>query len=229
MVRVIAAINGKGGAGKTTALMNVAGEYALHGKAVAMLDVDPRGNLMKWWSDCHDKGNQAEGLDVFAPKTSRAIRQFFEVQASRYDYVLVDTPGEDTSIVDTVVALGHLVISPVQPSKREVIGAIECFEAVQRINRTYSMSCKHGVLKTRVTLPVRHTELYRKIRPIIVDHVGTYLFSTEVQERNVYKEIHSGLGTLQMQGLTPSVVKARREICALVEEIDVLISQQGFD
>jgi chromosome partitioning protein len=221
---VIAAINGKGGAGKTTALMNIAGEYALRGGRVAMLDIDSRNNLTKWWSDCHDKDNQADGIDVFGPKAGKAIVAFFERQADQFDYVLVDTPGEDTSIIDPVVAHADLVISPVQPSKREVIAAIECFESVQRINDAHRRVCRHGVLKTRITLPVRHTELYRKIRPIIVDHVGTYLFRTEVIERNVYKDIHSGLGTLQMQEVTPAIAKARRETFALVEEIDALLA-----
>ena len=74
-------------------------------------------------------------------------------------------------------------------------------------------------------MPVRHTELYRKIRPIIVDQAGTYLFRTEVHERNVYKDIHSGLGTLQMQEVTPAIAKARRETLALVEEIDGLLAR----
>jgi chromosome partitioning protein len=223
---VIAAINGKGGAGKTTALMNIAGEYALRGGTVAMLDIDPRNNLMKWWSDCHNKDNQAEGIDVFGPKAGKAIVMFFEKQAGGYDYVLVDTPGEDSSIIDPVVAHADLVISPVQPSKREVVGAIECFESVERINATHGRTCRHGVLKTRITMPVRHTELYRKIRPIIVDQAGTYLFRTEVHERNVYKDIHSGLGTLQMQEVTPAIAKARRETVALVEEIDGLLASE---
>jgi chromosome partitioning protein len=207
--------------------MNIAGEYALRGGTVAMLDIDPRNNLMKWWSDCHDKDNQAEGIDVFSPKAGRAIIAFFEKQADAFDYVLVDTPGEDTSIIDPVVAHTDLVISPVQPSKREVVGAIECFESVQRINAAHGRACRHGVLKTRITMPVRHTELYRKIRPIIVDQAGTYLFRTEVLERNVYKDIHSGLGTLQMQEVNPAIAKARRETMELVDEIDALLAGEG--
>lgn len=223
----IAAINGKGGAGKTTALMNIAGEYALRGGSVAMLDIDPRSNLMKWWSDCHDKGNQAEGIDVYGPKAGKAIAAFFESEADRFDYVLVDMPGEDTSIIDQVVAHADLVVSPVQPSKREVVGAIECFETVQRINEAHGRACRHGVLKTRITLPVRHTELYRKIRPIIVDQAGSYLFRTEIHERNIYKDIHGGLGTLQMQEVTLAIAKARRETFALVEEIDALLTRKA--
>ncbi|TIU52842.1 MAG: ParA family protein, partial [Mesorhizobium sp.] len=69
-------------------------------------------------------------------------------------------------------------------------------------NDALGRDCRHGVLRTRVSLTVRHTELYRKIRPIIEDKVGTYLFRTEVMERNVYKDIQNGIGTLQMQDLT---------------------------
>ena len=49
MTVVIAAINGKGGAGKTTALMNIAGEYALTNSNLVShmlrLHVDPRPTL----------------------------------------------------------------------------------------------------------------------------------------------------------------------------------------
>jgi chromosome partitioning protein len=227
MTIVISAINGKGGAGKTTALMNIAGEYALRQCSVAMLDLDPRNNLMKWWSDCHDKDSQAEGIEVFSPKTAKGVAVFFEEKAEQFDYVLIDTPGEDTSIIDPVIEASNLVISPIQPSKREVLAAIDCFKSVERVNEASGKNCRHGVLKTRITLPVRHTELYRKIRPIIVDKVGTYLFDTEVQERNIYKDIHNGIGTLQMQEVTATIAKARRETLALVDEIDALLADTG--
>ena len=141
-----------------------------------------------------------------------------------FDHVLIDTPGEDTSIVDPVIAAADLVISPIQPSKREVLGAIDSFENVLRVNEALGRTCRHGVLRTRITVTVRHTELYRKIRPIIEDTVGTYLFRTEVFERNVYKDIHNGIGTLQMQDVTEAISKARRETQVLVEEVDGLLT-----
>lgn len=223
MTVVIAAINGKGGAGKTTALMNIAGEYALRGDSVAMIDMDARNNLMKWWTDSQEKDSQPEGIEVYSHKTARGLERWMGDNARTFDYVLIDTPGEDTSIVDPVIAAADLVISPIQPSKREVLGAIDSFETVVRVNDALGRECRHGVLRTRITVTVRHTELYRKIRPIIEDKVGTYLFRTEVFERNVYKDIHNGIGTLQMQGVTEAIAKARRETQALVEEIgDVL-------
>jgi len=223
MTIVIAAINGKGGAGKTTALMNIAGEYALRGSNVAMIDMDARNNLMKWWTDCLDKDAQPEGVDVLSHKTTRGLETWLRDNAARFEYVLIDTPGEDTSIVDPVIAWSDLVISPIQPSKREVLGAIDSFENVMRVNEALGRTCRHGVLRTRITVTVRHTELYRKIRPIIEDTVGTYLFRTEVFERNVYKDIHNGIGTLQMQEVTEAIAKARRETEAVVGEVDQLL------
>lgn len=224
MTVVIAAINGKGGAGKTTALMNIAGEYALRGGSVAMIDMDARNNLMTWWTDCLDKDAQPESIDVLSHKTARGLETWLRDNAAGFDYVLIDTPGEDTSIVDPVIAWSDLVISPIQPSKREVLGAIDSFENVMRVNEALGRMCRHGVLRTRITVTVRHTELYRKIRPIIEDTVGTYLFRTEVFERNVYKDIHNGIGTLQMQEVTEAIAKARRETEAVVGEVDQLLS-----
>jgi chromosome partitioning protein len=225
---VISAINGKGGAGKTTALMNIAGEYALRQKSIAMIDMDPRNNLMKWWTDCRDKNSQAERIDVFSFKTAKALVAFFQEKAATFDTILIDTPGEDTSIIDPVIQRSDLVISPVQPSKREVLGAIDCFNAVLRVNADSGRDCRHGVIRTRISLTVRHTELYRKIRPIIEDKVQTYLFRTEIHERNVYKDIHNGIGTLQMQEPTEAIVKARRETRELVREVDALLKGEVF-
>jgi len=226
MTVVISAINGKGGAGKTTALMNIAGEYALRGSSVAMIDMDARNNLMKWWTDCQEKDAQPEGIEVYSHKTSKGLERWMEQNAGAFDHVLIDTPGEDTSIVDPVIGASDLVVSPIQPSKREVLGAIDSFENVRRVNRATGRDCRHGVLRTRITVTVRHTELYRKIRPIIEDKVGTYLFRTEVFERNVYKDIHNGIGTLQMQELTEAIAKARRETQTLVDEVDELLTGQ---
>ena len=220
MTVVIAAINGKGGAGKTTALMNIAGEYALRGGHVAMIDMDARNNLMRWWTDCQEKDAQPEGIHVYSHKTAQGFERWMDEHGPKFDHVLIDTPGEDTSIVDPVIASSDLVISPIQPSKREVLGAIDSFESIRRINDVLGSECRHGVLRTRITVTVRHTELYRKIRPIIEDKVGTYLFRTEVFERNVYKDIHNGIGTLQMLEVTEAIAKARRETRALVEEVD---------
>jgi chromosome partitioning protein len=46
--RVIALLNQKGGAGKTTLATHLAGEFALQGWEVTLLDADPQGSALDW-------------------------------------------------------------------------------------------------------------------------------------------------------------------------------------
>ncbi|TIU10203.1 MAG: hypothetical protein E5W39_01085 [Mesorhizobium sp.] len=77
---------------------------------------------------------------------------------------------------------------------------------------------------TRIALPGRVLEAYRLIRPFIANlRANGYestLMETELTERNCYREIRNGLGTLQMLELTDPVMKGRAEVAAFVAELD---------
>ena len=45
---VIAAANSKGGSGKSTAILILAGEYAAQGYRVHVIDADPKKRLVRW-------------------------------------------------------------------------------------------------------------------------------------------------------------------------------------
>jgi chromosome partitioning protein len=64
MARIYAAVSNKGGAGKTTLVTLLAGEYALRGERVLLIDADNRQNLIGWWKLCNDKKNVPLGIDV---------------------------------------------------------------------------------------------------------------------------------------------------------------------
>ncbi|MDO8768294.1 MAG: ParA family protein, partial [Burkholderiaceae bacterium] len=46
--KVIALLNQKGGAGKTTLATHLAGEFAMQGQRVTLLDADPQGSALDW-------------------------------------------------------------------------------------------------------------------------------------------------------------------------------------
>ena len=46
--KVIALLNQKGGAGKTTLATHLAGEFAFAGSRVTLLDADPQGSALDW-------------------------------------------------------------------------------------------------------------------------------------------------------------------------------------
>ena len=45
---IVALLNQKGGVGKTTLALHLAGEWALHGRRVTLVDADPQGSALDW-------------------------------------------------------------------------------------------------------------------------------------------------------------------------------------
>ncbi|MBB3135990.1 chromosome partitioning protein [Rhizobium pisi] len=224
MSRVYAAVSNKGGAGKTTLVTLAAGEYALRNERVLLIDADSRQNLSGWWRLCHNKQNVPENIEVKTASTSRSLETAIDRFAASFDLIVIDAPGVDSSFQTSIIRASELVISPIQPAIKEIEAAGQAVALVNEINDEAGSRIQHLNVKTRVTVPARNLEAYRYIRPFVAGlqdaAYRTSLLDTELFERNIYREIQNGLGTLQMQELTDSVRKARAEVQALVTEIE---------
>ncbi|MBP1848277.1 chromosome partitioning protein [Rhizobium petrolearium] len=224
MARIYAAVSNKGGAGKTTLVTLLAGEYALRGERVLLIDADGRLNLSGWWRLCHSKDNVPENINVAVAASRRTIEAEIERLRNAFDLIIVDAPGVDSTVQDTIIGSADLVLSPIQPGIKEIEAAGQAAASVSEINDRQGSGILHLNLRTRITVPGRNLEAYRYIRPFVagLQEAGyrTALLDTELFERNVYREIQNGLGTLQMQELSEPVRKARQEVLSLVEEIE---------
>lgn len=224
MTRTYAAVSNKGGAGKTTLVTLLGGEYALRGERVLLIDADNRQNLSGWWRLCAEKDNVPDSVEVTVASTQRSIEQAIANLGRSFDLVIIDAPGVDSSLQTTIIRSAELVISPIQPAIKELEAAGQAVAAVNEINDRFGLSIDHVNVRTRISVPGRNLEAYRYIRPFVAGLIeGEYrtrLLDTELFERNIYREIQNGLGTLQMQALTDPVRKARMEVQTLVEEIE---------
>lgn len=224
MARVYAAVSNKGGAGKTTLVTLIAGEYALRQERVLLVDADQRQNLSGWWMLCNAKGNAAENIEVAVAVTHTAIENLIRERGKSVDLIIIDAAGIDSTLQTTILRSSDLVLSPVQPAIKEIEAAGQTVAAVNELNDQLGLTIQHLNIRTRVTLTARNLEAYRYIRPFVAGlKAGDYqtdLVDTELFERNIYREIQNGLGTLQMQELTEPVRKGRAEVRALVDEIE---------
>jgi chromosome partitioning protein len=202
----------------------LSGEYALRGERVLLIDGDARQNLSGWWKLCHTKGNIPDNIEVTIAATQRTIETEIARLGRSFDVIVIDAPGVDSTIQSTIIRTSQLVISPIQPAIKEIEAAGQAVSAVNDINDEFGSRILHFNVRTRITVPGRNLEAYRYIRPFVAGLVAadyqTALLETELFERNIYREIQNGLGTLQMQELTETVRKARAEVQALVTEIE---------
>jgi len=106
----------KGGAGKTTVAAHLAVAYALAGRRVAVLDVDPQGSLGEWFERREASlGEAGTGLD-FRTASGWGARREARSLARDHDIVVVDTPPKSDLELRPAIEVANLVAVPVQPT-----------------------------------------------------------------------------------------------------------------
>ena len=92
MPSIFAVANPKGGSGKTTVAIILAGEFAKHGYSVAIVDADPQGSSYQWHASSVARGLSPQGVDLVRAPDEKALAQAID-RLDGYDVVVVDTPG----------------------------------------------------------------------------------------------------------------------------------------
>jgi len=102
-MRVILVANPKGGSGKTTLSINLAGWLASQGRRVAMLDLDRQKSATHWLA----------ARDMALPD----IELLREEQKGETDWLVIDSPaGLHGKSLERALKLAHKVAVPIAPS-----------------------------------------------------------------------------------------------------------------
>lgn len=145
------------------------------------------------------------------------------VAANEYDVALFDTPGIDTVLVATLMKDMDLVITPVQPTQKEIEGAAWGATLATDASDDCGRKIPVLLLRTRIAMTARSDKAYRDIRGWVLalqaNDYNCHLLETELMERIPYKQLYNGVGTIQMMDVSEPVKKARLEVMALFAEI----------
>ena len=107
----------KGGAGKSTLAVNVAGWLIHQDKDVILVDADPQGSSVRWAQDRQEIKSLKHIPHVQA---SGNINQTIKDISDKYDYVVVDTAGRDSRELRTGMAVADILLSPARPSQYDL-------------------------------------------------------------------------------------------------------------
>lgn len=138
-MRVIASMNLKGGAGKTTTVVHAAVEAVKRGMRVLILDTDHPQNSAAVWSGARGEASP-EVIVVAAHRLKAAIAK---AEKDGFDLVLIDTaPRLGPDAVD-IAGLAHKVIVPVKPDPFDLAAVQETIEIIKgaRVNSLLFLTC----------------------------------------------------------------------------------------
>ena len=115
MAHIIGIASQKGGAGKTTLTMGLAGAALAAGQRVVVLDLDPQASLSEW-SDLRG----AETPVVAAIPVARLPKEL-ETAHRMADLILIDTPPHSEATTMAVAKAADLILIPCRPGFLDIL------------------------------------------------------------------------------------------------------------
>lgn len=138
MAYVIAVLNQKGGAGKTTVATNLATAYARRGKRVLLADSDPQGTARNWRGSGPNSDEYGRAFpDVVGADTAESIETVTGPEvAAAFDVIVIDGPpgvskGGPGKVTIEALKAADLALIPVRPSGADLWATSDLAELVR--------------------------------------------------------------------------------------------------
>ncbi|MDR3529306.1 MAG: ParA family partition ATPase [Rhodopila sp.] len=192
---IIAVLTQKGGAGKTTIALHLAGELARQGASVLLIDADPQGSALDWAEQRVRDGRQRLfGIVGLARET---LHREVPDLARPVDHVVIDGPPRTTALVRSAMLAAELVLVPVQPSAFDIWASQVVLDLVREA-AVYNPALRarfvvnRRIVGTRIARDVRHAVAELKIpaleaslaqRVIFAETAGSGMLAAEIDPR----------------------------------------------
>src|SRR5262245_53204413 len=210
--KIVAAVNQKGGSGKTTLFMQLAGALARRGHEVLIVDADPQGTATRWAASAEDDKlfpATVAGLAAAAGKVHREVKKY----VGRYDYIIIDCPpAVDSLAPQSALLIADLAALPVIPSPPDLwasVGITKLIENARTVNE--------GLLAVIVLNQCQPQQVLTKDAMDILKDFQVPLAKHYLGDRAVYRQ--SSLYGMTVHDMGAKAEPAIREVTALAEEL----------
>ena len=207
---IVAFVNQKGGVGKTTLALHVAGAWATRGKRVVVIDTDPQGSALDWSEQRAREGLPRlfgvlglarDTLHLEAPEIARDV-----------NHVVIDGSSRSAALMRSAMLAADLAVIPAQPSPFDGWASAEMLRLLQEA-RTFRPRLIARFVLNRCGA---RTVLTRETAEALANHEPP-LLASRVGQRVVFAD---AARTGRLVSEVQRSARAAREITALAVEIE---------
>ena len=184
---VVVMASPKGGCGKSTCAMLLAGECSSLGIETVLVDCDPTQSLTLW----AEAGVMPEGCSLLAGVTEgNIVRRLREVDAEGR-LVVVDLPGASSVLLSRAIAMADLVVTPMKASVLDARVGAQAINMVREEEEVLGRRIEQVVVltMTRAVQSRIHRQVVASLR-----ETGVSILKPELLERSAFSALfqHGG-------------------------------------
>ena len=190
MAKIISVTNQKGGSGKTTVAMQLAGALSRRKNVstkkinrVMVVDADPQGTATRWAASASDDmpfPASVIGLSAASEKVHREVKKFID----DYDIIIIDCPpAADSPIPQSALLVSDLALVPIIPSPLDMwaaVGIKQVILNVGSINEDLQARLVLNQCQPQTTLAQECLE--------ILPEFGIDMTKSIIKQRQVYRQ-----------------------------------------
>ena len=212
--QIIAVVNQKGGAGKSTLTMLLAGSLADRGGRVLVADSDPQNSSLRWATAGEGFPADVEDMSGEEGKLHKQLRK----RLDDYDYIVIDTPpAASAPVTASSLRLAHLALVPVIPSPPDMWASLRIREAIELARE------KNPDLQARIVVNQAqpNTVLAREVLAMLPEF-GIPLLAAQLRQRTAYRQCAALGASLSAMGSRGGI--ASMELDALRREVQFILA-----
>jgi chromosome partitioning protein len=210
--KVITVFNQKGGCGKTTIAMSLAGAFGLRGYQALVVDMDPQGTASRWASAAPEEQPFPASVMSLAPmegKMHREVKNHIE----SFDVILIDCPPAMNSAAPTsAMLISDLALIPVVPSPADIWAA----ESAKKLAESAQASNEDLAARVVANMVQRSTSLAKDLMSLLEADQDFPLMRSALGSRTAFRDAQL-LGATVHQ--VPRASAAVAEVEAMANEV----------